>query len=250
MMAADTEIESFLTKFKCLCSSGINASLNISSSQGKAIVTLHAEIGFLTKPTNVPHTGTPVVKHRSPAYHRRIARRHATRQFTDNINSSNEAEEASIVDNVDTNVHVAVKPATVDDAVTQSEIASGIESVQAEQDCNDSNVEHIENIEDDEELSKDEVERDRLVEEVIIYMVGPSDIRQPVPGVQDVEKEIRERFSLLGVDVLDIRTRASKSGAHESSLVKVTPINLRKIWGRRLGLKHCALIEYKQPERS
>ena len=54
---ADTEIESFLTKFKHLCSGGINASLNISSSQGKAIVTLHAEIGAISAPT-APQTSS------------------------------------------------------------------------------------------------------------------------------------------------------------------------------------------------
>ena len=87
---ADTEIDSFLTKFKYVCSEGINASLNITSSNGKAIVTLHAEIGAIGAPKSPK---TPL-KHRSPAYYRRIARRQAMRQTVDE-NHSVEAGEAS-----------------------------------------------------------------------------------------------------------------------------------------------------------
>ena len=75
---ADSEIDSFFTKFKYLCCSGVNASLN---------VTLHAEGGFIGPP--IPQTP---VKQRSPAYGRRLARRQTKRQ---NEKLSEEAEEAS-----------------------------------------------------------------------------------------------------------------------------------------------------------
>ena len=101
---ADSEIESFLTKFKHLCSAGINASL--SCAHGKAIVTLHAEIGMISSPSKV--SLTPPSKHRSPAYHRRIARRQAMRQATDE-NQYEEAAEVSSLNDQHT-MNLAVKP--------------------------------------------------------------------------------------------------------------------------------------------
>ena len=106
---ADAEIDSFLTKFKYLCSEGINASLNITSSNGKAIVTLHAEIGAIGAPKSPK---TPV-KHRSPAYNRRIARRQAMRQTSDE-NHLVEAGEASTEFGTVT-VNEALKPVMVYD---------------------------------------------------------------------------------------------------------------------------------------
>ena len=78
-------------------------------------------------------------------------------------------------------------------------------------------------------LDEDELARDRLVDEVIVYAVPPSNIRQPVQNTHEVEEEIRDRFSSIGVDVVNIRHRII-SGKYESSLVKLTPINLRRIW--------------------
>ena len=89
---ADSEIASFLTKFKYLCCSGVNASLNVTCSSGKATVTLQAEVGFIGPPPT-PAPQTPM-KHRNPAYHRRIARRKAMRQTSDH---SVKAEEAAAV---------------------------------------------------------------------------------------------------------------------------------------------------------
>ena len=54
------------------------------------------------------------------------------------------------------------------------------------------------------------------------------------------------RLSSMGVEVLSIRHRTKSGGKHESSLVKLTPVNLNRIWGRRLGLKNCAVVEFKR----
>ena len=52
--------------------------LNMSCSNGKAAVTLHAKIGLIDPPSSqAPQTP---VKRRNPAYQRRIAKRHAMRQ--------------------------------------------------------------------------------------------------------------------------------------------------------------------------
>ena len=36
-------------------------------------------------------------------------------------------------------------------------------------------------------------------------------------------------------------------GKFEMSLVDITPVNLNKIWGRRLGLDNCSIIAYEKP---
>ena len=96
-------------------------------------------------------------------------------------------------------------------------------------------------------MAKDEMERDKMVEEILVYAVPPSDIRKKMQDVNEVEQEVKERFSLLGVDVRSIQSNSSRGGTFQSSRVKITPVILRMIWGRRLGLKNCAVIEWKQP---
>ena len=128
---ADSEIESFLTKFKHLCSAGINASLNLSCAHGKAIVTLHAEIGMISSPSKV--SLTPPSKHRSPAYHRRIARRQAMRQATDE-NQYGEAAEVSLLNDQHT-MNLAVKPDLTEVVTVDAEKSSesGVNDISAEE---------------------------------------------------------------------------------------------------------------------
>ena len=237
----DAEIASFITKFKYLCNAGINASLNLSSCDGKATVTLQAELGTIPIPLNVAQTPP---KHRSPAYQRRIARRQMARQFGD-VNHSEEAGTAST--NVDTDIlNEAVEPVLVDDDATTSDKALSSTSGYAEQACNSRNVDTIVNSEEKDEIDQEEAERDKLVEQVIVYLVPPSDCRQPLQSVSEVETEIRARFSSIGAEVKEIQIKTCKAGKFQSSLVKVTPTNIRKIWGRRLGLKSCTIVEFKQ----
>ena len=68
------EIESSVTKFKCLLASGFNASLNVEGIDGKATVVLKAYIGAVSLPV---YNG--IRKSRSPAYLRRKNRRRQDR---------------------------------------------------------------------------------------------------------------------------------------------------------------------------
>ena len=69
-----SELNSFITKFKLLCSAGLNASLQIDSKDGCATVTvcLSVEVGYLP---SVTPAGKPKKQKRSPAYYRRQERR-------------------------------------------------------------------------------------------------------------------------------------------------------------------------------
>ena len=103
-----------------------------------------------------------------------------------------------------------------------------------------------ENCEEMEYVDKDELQPDKLVEDIFVYAVPLSDCRQPIPDAKEDEQEIRERFTCLGVEIRDIRIQTSKHGKYERGFLRISPINLNKIWGRRLGLKSCAVSEYKR----
>ena len=229
---ADTEINSFLMKFKTLCCAGMNASLNMSCSNGKATVTLQADVGFIGPPP--PLAPQTPIKHRNPAYHRRIARRQAMRQTS---NYSVKAEQAAAVMDEDILVE-ADKP----DSVVDNE---GAEQAPYNNDI-DSNEQCTEQC--GEEIDSDELERDKLVDQVIIHLVPPSDCRKKIPNAKEVEIEIRDRFASIGVQVKDFRCKTDSLGQFKTSLVKISPTNLKLIWGRRLGLQDCALMEYKKPD--
>ena len=236
-MMADTEIESFITKFKHLCKIGINASLNLSSCNGKATVMLHAELGYIPPPSNVPPMPR---KHCSPAYNRRIVRRQAMRENIAECPIVKAEEDSTMVENVTLNE--AVKPDLVEDAATTSSLVYSIETERAEE------VHEDVTSEERERIDKAERELDKVVEKVYIYAVPPSDIRQRIPDAEEVEIEIRDKFSGLGIEVKDIQIITSRLGKYESSVVKISPTNLKRIWGRRLGLKTCAVVEYNRPQ--
>ena len=116
----------------------------------------------------------------------------------------------------------------------------------AEQACLTSNIDYVEI----EEIDEAEKASDKLIDEVIVYAVPPSDIRKSMQNVNEVETEVKAKFSSLGVEVNDMKIKSNKQGRFESSLVKISPpINLNRIWGRRLGLTYCAVVEFKGTDK-
>ena len=229
-MAADIELESFILKFKHLCSAGINASLNVNSFHGKAVITLHAELGSFNAPEKVAQTPS---KHRSPSYHRRLARRKAARM--ENVtNLSDGAEEVSsflvnsqnesTAENSDDTGAVIVHSATndIEENVCENNAADNVQKIEPEVDFY-------------------ELQRDKLVNEILV-----STVTEPIENVKDVEEEVKVKLNALGVAVVNMRT-FDKRGMFDFSIVRISDINLNKIWGRRLGLKNCSIIEYKRP---
>ena len=74
---AHCEVDSFLSKFKHLWHSGINATLTVKSTDGEATVVLTADLGPIPfPPLHLPrHHGQPLRQQRGPAYQRRQERR-------------------------------------------------------------------------------------------------------------------------------------------------------------------------------
>ena len=73
---ANSEIDSFVTKFKYLCHAGFRASLTLEAVNGEASAVLQSCLGPLHSPHVPRHHGQPP-RHRGPAYERRQQRRQA-----------------------------------------------------------------------------------------------------------------------------------------------------------------------------
>ena len=80
---AHLEIESFVLKFRNLCSAGYKATLSVEAEDGKASICLKADIGYVPPSFPPPHShGPPPRVHRSPSYYRRQERRKAAAAAT------------------------------------------------------------------------------------------------------------------------------------------------------------------------
>ena len=70
-------------------------------------------------------------------------------------------------------------------------------------------------------------------------------VTEPIEKKSDVEAEIREKFANIGVEVREMKTKSTYRGEFDKSLVEISQVNLKLIWGRRLGLKNCSVIAYE-----
>ena len=253
----DPELASFVLKFQDLCSSGKNATLSLSSSSGRVYANLSIEIGYVKSPQKLPvssRSPTLNTHHVSPSRKRRMERRAESRKlFAEEAKNDLTADELNVLEAAEKAVDDSLNSSVLEESlkVGNDNIVVQSNLVQKEDCENDSVIDTtavLENLDAVEETDSEELARDKLVNEVIIYAVPPSDCRKSMQDAEEVEKEIKERFSLIGVEVLDMKIRASRTGKFESSLVKITPVNLRRIWGRRLGLLNCAIVEHKKPK--
>ena len=78
-VARHIEIDSFISKYQYLCSSGYEASLTFKSDNGQTRVSFEVNLGFLPPPLSMPPPGTSSTKRKSPAYNRRLERRRDSR---------------------------------------------------------------------------------------------------------------------------------------------------------------------------
>ena len=89
------------------------------------------------------------------------------------------------------------------------------------------------------EIDPAEAARDKVIEKVLVYPVG--NYKQKY---ESIEEEIKEKFNEIGVAVKDIKTNRTTFGELKSCTVDLSPVNLNKIWGRRLGISNCSIISY------
>ena len=93
---AHLEIDSFVLKFRNLCSAGYNATLSVEAENGKASICLKADLGNIPPSFPHPHSyGPPSRSHRGPSYHRRQERRKAAAAAA-TLDATNKADKAGI----------------------------------------------------------------------------------------------------------------------------------------------------------
>ena len=86
-----------------------------------------------------------------------------------------------------------------------------------------------------EEVEKDELARDKIIEEILVYAV--------VGGVGTVEKkdvveqEIVHKLADIGVTVESMQTFSTHDGKFDQSRVRTTPVNLKEYMGTPLGIE-------------
>ena len=96
MATSNQELDSFLAKYKYLCSAGHKASLSFKSENFCTRISLDVELPFMTPPWSLPPPScvqTPTMsptslRHRSPSYYRRLKRRYDARQKVEEDSNS------------------------------------------------------------------------------------------------------------------------------------------------------------------
>ena len=97
-----------------------------------------------------------------------------------------------------------------------------------------------ENESPDSETKDDDIEDDSdMVNKVIIDRV--SKIRLEKHLIQD---EIETKFKEIGVIIRKLNFLGNIDRYFEACIADISPVSLKKIWGRRLGISNCSIISY------
>ena len=116
---AQLEIDSFVTKFKYLLYSGLDANLKIETNAGKAWVALQVGLGHpLSPPYHFPHHPQYDRRHNGPSQQCRLEKREAARMADNETHLSEEAGEDLVND--DLAVEVDVHTNQAEEAVIQN----------------------------------------------------------------------------------------------------------------------------------
>ena len=229
----DPEISSFILKFQNLCWVGKEAKLTFTSKNGNTNVNLSLQLGNLPPPPQFHHHHFPPGMHRNgPSrelrrQNREQARKHAAEEASKELS----AEEVEVLN--------MAEKAEENSSKVKSNNAETVEVCREPMDeiCADNDYQkEIPAVEVDEA----ELDRDILVKKVLVYTVT-----EPIEKKADVEQEVREKFSGIGVEVKQMETKTNFRGEFKGSVVTISPVNLNRIWGRRLNLKNCSVIHYK-----
>ena len=199
----NSEIDSFVAQFRSLWSAGYQATLNLESNLGEVSITLNCKVGRNDPPEVL--SPSPILlhsKHRSPSYFRRQARRKAERDAV--INSFMDVS-SPITEKV-------LKDASIQ-TLEEAEMTADYINVECSS-AEEVQVHSTENCEEMEYIDKDELQRDKLVEDIFVYAVPPSDCIPSIPDASEVDQEIREWFSCLGIQARDIRIQTRKHGKY------------------------------------
>ena len=115
---------------------------------------------------------------------------------------------------------------------------------ETEQDVDDNNSLTEKDSDNEEEEDPDELKRQNtLVTKVLIYQVG--DYRM---DIEEMKQNITDTFRLKNINILKARILEDKRGFFQQCVAEIAPTSLAVLWGRCLGVKNCAIIEYIPPQ--
>ena len=229
----DPEISSFILKFQNLCWAGKEAKLTFTSKNGNTNVNLSLQLGNLPpSPQFHPHHFPPRMHRNEPSRERRRQKREQARK-----SAAEEASKKLSAKEVEL-LNMAEK-AEENSSKVKSKNAETVKVCREPIDkiCPDSDYQQETPAV---EVDEAELARDILVEKVLVYPVT-----EPIEKKADVEQEVRERFSEIGVEVKQMDTKITFRGEFKGSVVTISPVKFNRIWGRRLNLKNCSVIHYK-----
>ena len=195
-MANSAELNSFVEKFRYLCSAGFKASLTFNSDGvGHACVSFQVDLGFIQPPSTVPPPTSPLQKCRSPAYYRRLKKRRELRQKTDPLcenttstqNDATTVTEKVMIVNEETNV----QDDSVEDSCRELEIEADV-TEEVIDSKNDMDVEEVSCAEEAmSNLNLVEVDKsDRSTGKVVENAICHEDLKLMRDGRNDCEKEL------------------------------------------------------------
>ena len=231
----DPEIASFVLKFQNLCREGKSANLLFTSNTGNVSVNLSLQIGRLSDPPQAsPPPHFPQEHRYGPSKVRRKQKRAvARRAFAEEAMRELSTEEVDVLKEAEN----AENGKTRTDGLFGKETETVLKEVDDEI-CPDDAYNGTEN--EAEEVDAEELARDKNIEKVIV-----SAVTKPIEKKFDVEEEIRDKFAGIGVEVKGMKTITDSRGKFHKSLVETSKVNLKLIWGRRLGLKNCCVVAFE-----
>ena len=176
------------------------------------MISLSCKVGRTSPPPILPSSvfvSSP--RHRSPSYFRRQVRRKAYRDSqVNNIGLEHSCEVTGQLSEVDDDVNGECLPAGNAETSADDKNSSIL--------LNDDQAEVVENVDENSteevEVDQDELERDKIIEEVIV-----SSVTKPIEKEKDVEQEIIKKFGEIGIVVKEMKTFSDYQGNFDKSRV-------------------------------
>ena len=212
-MAAVNELESFIAKFRYLCSSGYRASLSFNSDvNGNAHVAFEVDLGFIQPPFAVPPPPSTSPKKRSPGYYRRLQRRRQEREQLDSSKDLNDTLSVlrPIVD-TEKDVKNCEKDVVIESACDSTGHVDDGENFAKENDADFKRTEEVISVEDGKNVTK-----------VTTAVVKHDDV---LVASESSDIEVADVGRICSTDDLGPRFTANEPAVREETCVNVAPFD-------------------------
>ena len=234
-MAAVSELDFALAsfwEFARIWRSGKKCKLVLNCDGGVGELHLVAGLGAAEERHFPPQDFKQQQRKKTPSQLRREERRRKERE-SKQVEAEVEAVEVSEeAENIMNNEHNNAEKADVIE--NQTSRVAGIDATEVTDEVCPDDVYH------EEEIDPAEAARDKMVEKIIIYPVT----KKWKVDKNAIENEIKDKLNLMQVNVKNIETKRTIFGEFNGSIVETSPVNLNKVWGRRLGVTNCAIISF------